>query len=203
MTSLPANDATRHSSLPGKNGRAVDLVTSGVSLRALSRASSVCLGAREYRREARSSTSSPHQKYRRPSFAPAPSRSQFGDFFLRKHRLALVSRLGSSVSWLRQPLFEAYRKVSRKLLIHHLIVVLGLTLNVYRCSLARATGHFCPHGRFCLVQRERPGKPSPRGQGWHNQVSGLLIIELCRHSNAITLFHDSTRIRHVPSPLRT
>ena len=48
----------------------------GVSIRALSRASSVFLGARKHRREAPSSTSTPHQKYRRSSFARAPSRSQ-------------------------------------------------------------------------------------------------------------------------------
>ena len=35
----------------------------------------------------------PHQKYRGSSFARAPSRSMFGDSFLRKLRLASVSRL--------------------------------------------------------------------------------------------------------------
>ena len=39
--------------------------------------------------------------------------------------------------------------------MRHLIVVLGLTLNVYRCSLARATGPFSSNGSFFLVQRER------------------------------------------------
>ena len=47
--------------------------------------------------------------------------------------------LGSSGSWLRHPCFEAYRIIVRKLLMRHLIVVLGLTLQVNRCSLARAT----------------------------------------------------------------
>ena len=42
--------------------------------------------------------------------------------------------------------------------MRHLIFVLGLTLDVYRCSLARATGPFSSHGSFCLVQRERTGK---------------------------------------------
>ena len=83
----------------------------GVSLRALSRASSVCLGARKHRREAQSSTSPSQNKYRRPSFARAPSRSQFGDSFLRKLRFALVSRLGRSKYWLRQPFFDLIAKL--------------------------------------------------------------------------------------------
>ena len=41
-----------------------------------------------------------------------------------------------------ESVFEAYRKIARKLLKRHLIVVLGLTLHVNRCSLARATGPF-------------------------------------------------------------
>ena len=134
----------------------------GVSLRALSRAPSDCLGARKHHRWARSSTSCPHQKYRRSSFARAPSRSQSGDSFIRKLGLAFVSRLGSSKSWLRKTVFEAYRKVTRKLLMRQLAVVLGFSLDVNRCSLARATGPFSSHGSFCLVQRERPGKPSPK-----------------------------------------
>ena len=74
--------------------------------------------------------------------------------------LALVSRLVSSKSWLRQPCFEAYRKIARKFLMRHLIVVLGPAFHVYRYSLARATGPFAFHGSFCFVQRERPGYPS-------------------------------------------
>ena len=125
----------------------------GVSLRALSRASSFRLGARKHRREAPRSSSSPHQKFRRSSFARAPSLSQFGDSLLRGLRLALTSRLGSSKSWLRQSLFESYRKVAWKLLMRHLlVVVLGLTLNMCRCSLARATGPFSCHGSLCLVE---------------------------------------------------
>ena len=49
-----------------------------------------------------------------------------------------------------------------KLAMRHPAVVLGLTLNAHRCSLARATGPLSSHGCFCLVQRERPGKPSPK-----------------------------------------
>ena len=55
-----------------------------------------------------------------------------------------LPRLGSSESWLRQPCFEAYRKIVRKLLMRHLIAVLGLTLHVHRCSFARARGLFLP-----------------------------------------------------------
>ena len=128
----------------------------GVSPRALSRASGVCLGAKIHPGEALVSKSSPHQKFRRFCFARAPSRSQFVDSFLRNLRLALVSRVGRSESWLRQPPFEAYRKIAWKLQMRHPIVVLRLKLYVYRCSLARATGPFSSHGSFCLVQRERP-----------------------------------------------
>ena len=42
--------------------------------------------------------------------------------------------------------------------MRHLIFVLGLTLNMYRCALAITTGPFSSHCSFCLVQRERPGK---------------------------------------------
>ena len=56
----------------------------------LTRVSSVCLGARKHRREARTCSSSPHQEYRRSSFARAPSRSQFGDSSLRKLRREMV-----------------------------------------------------------------------------------------------------------------
>ena len=49
------------------------------------------LGARKHRGEALSFTSFPYQKSRRSScFARAPSRSQFGDRFLREHRHALM-----------------------------------------------------------------------------------------------------------------
>ena len=102
----------------------------GVSPRALSRASSVSLGARKHRREALSSKCSPHQKSRRSCFARAPSESKLGDSFLRELRLALVPRVGSSNSWLRQPCFEAHRKFTRKLLMRHPIVDLGLTSHV-------------------------------------------------------------------------
>ena len=51
--------------------------------------------------------------------------------------------------------------MARELPMRHLIVVLGLTLYVYRCLLARATGPFFSHGSFCFVangrKRERPG----------------------------------------------
>jgi len=36
--------------------------------------------------------------------------------------------------------------------MRHLIVVLGLTLHVNRCSLARATRPVFSHGNFCLVK---------------------------------------------------
>ena len=133
----------------------------GINLRALSQASSVFLRSRDHRREAPSSTSSPHQKCRRSSFARAPSRSQFGDSFLREPRLALVSRLGSSKSWLRQPFFEAYRKILRKLLMGHLTVVLGLTLNVHRCSLARAKGPLSSYGELLPRAKGTTGRTVP------------------------------------------
>ena len=100
--------------------------------------------------------------------APSPEVSQvflrlstqpvaiFGYSFLRKLRLALVSRLESPESRLRQPAFEAYRKIARKLLMSHLIAVLKLKLDVYRCSLTREPRFFSSHGSYCLVQRERP-----------------------------------------------
>ena len=40
------------------------------------------------------------------------------------------SGLGSSKSWLRHPRFEVYRKIPRKLLKRHLVVVLGLKLRL-------------------------------------------------------------------------
>ena len=131
----------------------------GVSLRALSRDLSVCLGAREHRREARSSTSFPHQEYRRSSFARAPSRPQIGDRFLRGLRLALVSRHGSPGSWLRKSAFEANRKISRKLLIRHPVVVLGLTLKLHdsrRLGLCLAKAKFVSSPRSFVT----PGGPN-------------------------------------------
>ena len=107
MNSLPANDATGQNFLPRKNGRVHDLVTCqrrkkgmfflpvhrtaaseldptseiplGVSLRALSRASSACFGSREHRREARSSKASPEvsQVFRRSSTQPVALWLQF------------------------------------------------------------------------------------------------------------------------------
>ena len=62
------------------------------------------------------------QKSRRSFFARARSRSHFGDSFLRELRLALVSRLGSSESWLRRPCFEAFEK----LLQYPSLVILGV-----------------------------------------------------------------------------
>ena len=137
-------------------------ISLGVSLRALSRAADAWLGARGHPGEALCSASSPNQKSPRSCFARAPSRSQLGDNLLRELRLALVLRLGSSVSWLRRPCFEVYRKTARKLLMRHPIVVLGPTFHVYKCSLVRVTGPFSSHGSFFLVktwlQRKRPGK---------------------------------------------
>ena len=51
-----------------------------------------------------------------------------------------------------QSCFEAYRKAARKLLVRNPVVVLGLTLHVNLCSLARATGPVFSHGSFCLVK---------------------------------------------------
>ena len=72
----------------------------------------------------------------------------WGEAYLQCGRLQ-VARLASadllksrSLSWLRHPCFEAYRKIARKLLKRHLIVVPWLKLHVNRCSLARATGPF-------------------------------------------------------------
>ena len=126
-----------------------------VSPRALSRASSVCLRAPKYRAEALSSASSTHQKPSRSCLARAPGRSQFGDNWFRELRVALVPRLGSSKSWLRQPCFEAHHKIARKMLMRHLIFILGLTLHMYRCSFTSPTGPFPAHGSSFLVQRER------------------------------------------------
>ena len=173
--------------------------------------SSICLGAREHRGEAVSSRSFPHQESRRSCFARAPSRPKFGDSFLRELRLALISRLGSSLSWLREPFFEAYRKISRKLLMHHVIVVRGLTLHGYRCSLARATGPFSSHGNFCLVQRNGRANRlrEARGDTTNFLINRTPCLYLdtatltehfsCRHFFAITLLSDSTRTRRVPS----
>ena len=86
---------------------------------------------------------------------------------IRELRLALVSRLGSSKSWLRRPCFVTYRKIARKLLMRHRIVVLGVILNMYRCSLARATGPFSSQGSFGLVEVS-----GWQPVGWHNQFLG-------------------------------
>ena len=58
------------------------------------------LRARKPRGEALSPKSPPHQKSRRSScFARVPSRSQFGDSFLREHRLSLMhGRLGRNAN---------------------------------------------------------------------------------------------------------
>ena len=142
----------------------------GVSPRALFRASGVCLGARKHRREARSYTGSPHQEYRRSSFARAPKRSQFGGSLLRKLCLAQSSRVGSSKSWLRQHSFEAYCKIARKLLIRHLIVVLGLTLDCTSARPREPRGLLPPTAATAPCKRERPGKPSPRKHRLRNML---------------------------------
>ena len=67
-----------------------------------------------------------------------------GGLKLHDSRASIYFSLGSSKSWLHHPCFEAHRKIVRKLLIRHLIVVLGPTLHVNRCSLARASGPFPP-----------------------------------------------------------
>ena len=131
MSWLPSNDARRACFFIASNGRfgARSHLINSLGRKPSRFFSSLvcCLRARKHRGEAQSSTSSPHE---------FPEGG-----LLRELRLALVSRLGSSMPWLRQPFFEAFRKITRKLLMRHLIVVLGLTLDVYRCSLARTTGN--------------------------------------------------------------
>ena len=64
--------------------------------------------------------------------------------------------------------FEVYRKLSRKLLKRHLAVVLGLKLHVTGARSREPRGLFLPQQ---LLRRESK-RLSPRGQGWHNQISG-------------------------------
>ena len=104
MTSLPADDARKACFFIASNGclRARSHHRNSLGRHPSRFVSSLecCLGARKYRREALSSTSSPHQKSRRSScFALAPSRSQFGDSYLREHRLTLMhGRLGGNAN---------------------------------------------------------------------------------------------------------
>ena len=89
-----------------------------------------------------------------------------------------------SKSWLRHPVFEAYRKITRKLLMRHLIGVLKLKLHVNRCSLARATGPFS----FASLQKERPGLP---------------VFDITSAANCSREFTPRLNtIRRVPSALR-
>ena len=60
---------------------------------------------------------------------------------IRKLRIGLVSEARNSATL---SYFEAYRKKCSELLMRHLIVVLGLKLDINRCSLARAMGLFPP-----------------------------------------------------------
>ena len=66
--------------------------------------------------------------------------SNIGCFRWHDSRALTSFSLGSSKSSLRHPYFEAYRKIARKLLMRHLIVVLRLTFHANRCLLARVTG---------------------------------------------------------------
>ena len=75
-----------------------------------------------------------------------------GGFKSHDSQASTCSSPGSSESWLRHPCFEVYRKITRKLLKRHLIVILGLKLHVNRFSLARTTGPFSYHNSFCLVK---------------------------------------------------
>ena len=135
----------------------------GVRPRAFSRVSSVYLGAREHRGEALISTSSPQQMSRRPRFARAQSRSKTGDSCLRMIPLALVSRLGCSKSWLRNPCFETYRKNAQKMPMRHPIVVFGLVYCARVQALAReSNGAYVPQRQLLPRERERLGNPSPR-----------------------------------------
>ena len=63
--------------------------------------------------------------------------------------------------------------------MRHLIVVLGLTLHVLKQVLSHELKQVLSHESHgaCfffprqLLPRESE-RPSPRGQGWHNQISG-------------------------------
>ena len=88
----------------------------------------------------------------RPCLPPmweAPKRT------IRELRLDLVSEArGLGCAILASKLIA---KIARKLMMRHLIVVLGRTLNVNRFSLARAAGPVFSHGSFCLVKvNDRP-----------------------------------------------
>ena len=95
--------------------------------------------------------------------------SNVGGFKSHDSKASTCFSHGSSKSWLRYPRFEAYRKISRKLLMRNLIVVLGLTFHVKRCSLARATGPVFSHGSFYLANVN--GRLRVRG----GQISGLSL----------------------------
>ena len=181
----------------------------GVSPRALSRASSACLGAQEHRGEALCSTNSPHQNSRKSCFARAPSRSKFGDSFLRELRLTLVSRLGSSQSWLSQP-----SKLIAKLLGSFCDATTSLSLGPHcTCTGARSRelrdgAFFLPRQHLPRKQRERPGIPSPRGQGWNNHLLGppyetpykLNSMYVSRYSTVNETFFLTKLLRHHSPP---
>ena len=87
----------------------------------------------------------PHESLAGHAFLEHPAGRNICRLFVSQASTCFsLPRLGSSKSWLRQLCFGAYRKVARKPLMRHLIVVLGLALHVYRCSLARARGLFHP-----------------------------------------------------------
>ena len=120
------------------------------------------------------------RKSRRTRFAIAPSRSQYlAAVCFASSDLLLSFTTRKPRSWLRQRYFGAYRKIARKLLMRHLIVVLGFKFHVYRCSLARARGPSSPmQAPASLQMPSRPGNSSPRGhgRGRHNQLLDPLHI---------------------------
>ena len=71
-------------------------------------------------------------------------------------------------------LLRNYRKIARKLLMRHLIVVLGPKLHIRKQVLSRES-----HGVFFFFPRKllpsESKRPSPNSQGWHNQITGPVL----------------------------
>ena len=91
--------------------------------------------------------------------------------------------------------------------MRHHIVVLGLTLHVYRCSLVRATRPFFSHGSFWPRAKGTAEQPVSRGQGCHNQFLNPLYearyklnsMYLSRYNTANKTFFLSTFLCHHPT----
>ena len=105
------------------------------------------------------------RKSRRSSFARAPSRSQYlttiwsASFDLTTRKLEILA-----TRTLLQSLSQNC-SVAADAPPHRCQWAQILRVQV----LAREHGAFFSHFFFCLVARERPGNPSPGGQGWHNR----------------------------------